>query len=524
MTAIFEMDASLLSAGPPSAQNSATQTEPARGADFMAALSNLSADPSEGIEPEFRARATDPTYAKLTSLPAETALPSAGQLDLTVTTDPTVQATATDSALERIIAAQTQGETAPQPVSSEVTRILAAPTGDGAAEPDPRQVLAASGETQSAAPDITVDLRRSATVADAPAPADRALAVATLDTDASRAPAAETGAVPVRSAEPAVPGTSVQTAASETIELKATPVAAQPLAAGQKPDLDLQPNRTANVTGDVQAQGSSVDAFAGRPSAPTIAGANAIDTTPLPGATPPSAQAEADLVQTQAGSDRAIPEGDLPAAPATKTANADSTAKAPSAFGSPMTADAGLTPDAVPTGTQSLAATPAAASAPAPITLTPTSAVAPNQIVLTAAPGDIPSVISQSLANEAERPDRIIVQLDPPELGRVSIDFKFDAQGLQHITISGESPEALRQLRLMHFELIQTLERQGLTGQDMSFKQHASSQHQQSNLAASTQPGDLETAAEAPSASVQPALHRSVLPTDLTAGGLDIRL
>ena len=315
-----------------------------------------------------------------------------------------------------------------------------------------------------------------------------------------------------------------QMAVSDIAARKTGPTTTQPLAPVPRPDGDLQPNRSAGLMGDIQALGQSVDGITERASVTTPTGAISQEAGTLPTTTSPSPQAEVDLVQTQAGSDRAIPEGDLPGIPATKTTATEVSAKSPGTLGGLTTADSALAPDAVLSGTQNLAAIPTAASAPAPITLTPSAAVAPNQVLVTAAPADIPSMISQSLASDAERPDRIIVQLDPPELGRVSIDFKFDAQGLQHITISGESPEALRQLRLMHFELIQTLERHGLSGHDMSFKQHASNQHQQSNLAAFAQPHDVETATERPSVPVQPTLHRAVLPTDLTAGGLDIRL
>ncbi len=85
--------------------------------------------------------------------------------------------------------------------------------------------------------------------------------------------------------------------------------------------------------------------------------------------------------------------------------------------------------------------------------------------------------MSDSLAAPEDRKNRVIVQLDPPELGRISIDYKFDSQGLQHVTITGESPEAMRQLRLMHFELVNALEKQGLSSQNMSFQQHQANQN-----------------------------------------------
>lgn len=106
----------------------------------------------------------------------------------------------------------------------------------------------------------------------------------------------------------------------------------------------------------------------------------------------------------------------------------------------------------------------------APPVLTPTNAL------VVATPAEVVDIISDSLASPDEKKNHIHIQLDPPELGRVSIDFKFDAHGLQHVTIVGETPDAMRQLRLMHFELVNALERQGLSSQNMSFQQHQTPQ------------------------------------------------
>lgn len=96
------------------------------------------------------------------------------------------------------------------------------------------------------------------------------------------------------------------------------------------------------------------------------------------------------------------------------------------------------------------------------------SSLIPTHAVLIASPAQLPDIVARATTDG--RDDRITVQLDPPELGRISIDFKFDGQGLQHVTITAESPEAMRQLRQMHFELVQALERNGLSGQNMSFQ------------------------------------------------------
>lgn len=96
-----------------------------------------------------------------------------------------------------------------------------------------------------------------------------------------------------------------------------------------------------------------------------------------------------------------------------------------------------------------------------------------------ATPPEVVDIVRAQLAGP-DGSERITVQLDPPELGRVSIDFKFDAQqGLQHITVTGDSPEAMRQLRQLHFQLTQALEQHGLSSQDMTFRQNTSQQGQQ---------------------------------------------
>lgn len=102
--------------------------------------------------------------------------------------------------------------------------------------------------------------------------------------------------------------------------------------------------------------------------------------------------------------------------------------------------------------------------------------LAPTHAVLIATPSQLPDIVAR--ATHGERDDRITVQLDPPELGRISIDFKFDGQGLQHVTITAENPEAMRQLRQMHFELVQALERNGLSSQNMSFHHQNPQQNQ----------------------------------------------
>jgi len=160
----------------------------------------------------------------------------------------------------------------------------------------------------------------------------------------------------------------------------------------------------------------------------------------------------------------------------------------------------------------------AAQPAPSPIQMTPTHAV------ITASPAETVKIITDTVSAPDSAPDKITVQLDPPELGRVSIDFKFDAHGLQHITVTGESPEALRQLRLMHFELTQALERSGMSGQSMTFQQQQSGQHQTQTPASGRLFDDNGLAAETSLLTTANISADSIRPARTASGGIDIRL
>ena len=146
---------------------------------------------------------------------------------------------------------------------------------------------------------------------------------------------------------------------------------------------------------------------------------------------------------------------------------------------------------------------------------------APTGAVIVAAPAQIVEIISDTADNAQS--DRVVVQLDPPELGRVSIDFKFDAQGLQHVTITSETPEAMRQLRQMHSELVHSLERHGISSENMSFE------HQQHSDRPARSPGTsarkialIESGLTETTSTATPRPGRTA--TALQDGRLDIRL
>lgn len=150
-----------------------------------------------------------------------------------------------------------------------------------------------------------------------------------------------------------------------------------------------------------------------------------------------------------------------------------------------------------------------------------TAQMTPTHAVLTATATQLPDIVARATSDGQD--DRVVVQLDPPELGRISIDFKFDAQGLQHVTITAESPEAMRQLRLMHFELVQALERNGLSGQNMSFQHQNPQQNEGWGQQTKLSGGRFDTPALTNSGlmiAADSSTHRQIA----SSGRLDIRL
>jgi len=124
-------------------------------------------------------------------------------------------------------------------------------------------------------------------------------------------------------------------------------------------------------------------------------------------------------------------------------------------------------------------ATPLAATPTVSTTTTPTAGLTPTApSIPLATPNELTGIIVNAINNGIDPQEQLVVQMDPPELGRVLIDFKFDAQGLQQIVVTTENPEALKRLRELHFELTQALRDHGLSEQNMSFRQQADDQTQ----------------------------------------------
>lgn len=155
-----------------------------------------------------------------------------------------------------------------------------------------------------------------------------------------------------------------------------------------------------------------------------------------------------------------------------QTGSTDITAVDRLASGTVAREVATITPD----GVTSVAAAPTTSTP----TAAPTTGLAPTApSIPLATPNELTGVILNAINNGIDPQEQLVVQLDPPELGRVMIDFKFDAQGLQQIIVTTENPEALKRLREMHFELTQALRDHGLAEQNMSFREQAGEQSQQ---------------------------------------------
>ncbi|MEM1146740.1 MAG: flagellar hook-length control protein FliK [Pseudomonadota bacterium] len=342
-----------------------------------------------------------------------------------------------------------------------------------AKEPTPRQVDLDGARVQSAEIEADVPLDPKATQAptdSAEADAKVALTTGTQAIAETAISAAETVADAKRLAPSAVPAAPANAAAA--VETKPTLPAESALPATDR----LAAAPATPVATDVEP--------AARQQAQTEAAL-----TPLSAPPQPKTIAANDAALAHTKPNPATDEALVPAAPraeikapAPETADVRSTesvevkiqsiADAPPAGEKLIIAPAGreLVTSAIPDGLLPAAQTTSSnpLSTAATPGLTPT---APAQVI--AAPNELTHVILNALKSGFDPQEQLVVQLDPPELGRVLIDFKFDAQGLQQVVVTSENPEALKRLRELHFELTEALKDQGLSEKNMSFRQEA---------------------------------------------------
>ncbi len=83
------------------------------------------------------------------------------------------------------------------------------------------------------------------------------------------------------------------------------------------------------------------------------------------------------------------------------------------------------------------------------------------------------SQIGQALANITVTGDRLEVRLDPPELGRVYIDFNYDGDRIVAATVSAEQTDTTSLMRKNAESLLKQLSAAGFEGVELSFAEHS---------------------------------------------------
>jgi len=223
-------------------------------------------------------------------------------------------------------------------------------------------------------------------------------------------------------------------------------------------------------------------------------------------------------IQTQDGESPDLP----PAEPAISQSASIASSASAQTFALGATIDTSVTvSDSSASLTSGVSAVVAAAAPPssAPVAQ-PVVAPAQTPAHYVAVPADIASIISQELSSDSQT-NHVRVQLDPPELGRVSLEFKFDSHGLQHVVVTADSADAIRRIRAFHPDLVSVLDEHGLSSQDMTFREQASGQNPAhdpagTDMTPADDEADLLTETPAP-------LPRTPQPRSASAG-LDIRV
>lgn len=155
------------------------------------------------------------------------------------------------------------------------------------------------------------------------------------------------------------------------------------------------------------------------------------------------------------------------------------------------------------------AAPPSPMLAPLDPSLLDPASPAATQTALVAA-RDVAFAVAQ--AGDA---NRVEVRLDPPELGRVQIDIRFD-DGTAAASVSADRPETLELLRRHADALQRELTNAGFTGANVGFSDRRPGQQPQGGQAVA-----LESAAPVVAA---PVAHRYARPRPGGLDRLDIRL
>lgn len=105
-----------------------------------------------------------------------------------------------------------------------------------------------------------------------------------------------------------------------------------------------------------------------------------------------------------------------------------------------------------------------------------TAGAAPNFTLTTTLNAPSLSAVAQSIAKTIETQKGVSVRLDPPEMGRVYIDYIFDGERSVTALVRTDLPEALTQLRDQSAQLQSLLKEQGFENVNLSFDQNSSEQ------------------------------------------------
>ena len=225
-----------------------------------------------------------------------------------------------------------------------------------------------------------------------------------------------------------------------------------------------------NTAGSSSAAGSGAgsDALASDPSAS--------DAEPVKAVPPKSASEATDLVQ---------PEPTLELKSADDTGPKLSTAGTIEADAMAPREGARLESLVMAKGSESIWAAPGTTASNSPAMPSVALSSVDAKLLVVSTPEGIGEIIIRRVQANQSGDNRITVQLDPPELGRVAIDFRYDGHGSPQITVTADSPEALRQLRQMHADLLAALERNGVSGGDVAYRdgsqRHEAPHHDKEN-------------------------------------------
>lgn len=132
----------------------------------------------------------------------------------------------------------------------------------------------------------------------------------------------------------------------------------------------------------------------------------------------------------------------------------------------------------------------------------------------------MPDLVVKHLEAQGGESSRLVVQLDPPELGRVAIEFQFDGTELRKLVVIGETADAMRQLRQIHYALSEALSEHGVDGGQMDFRQESQGREKRDGEPARNLPRDRS---ETPGP-VLAAINRAARPLMSEGQNLNIKL